>query len=51
MKTCARCHQTKPLEQFSRYARTSDGKQSYCKPCASSYRRAWREVSRDRARS
>jgi hypothetical protein len=46
MKRCARCQDLKPLDAFSRYARTSDGRQSYCKPCACSYRRAWRKANR-----
>lgn len=50
VKRCARCETSKLLDAFSRYARTSDGRQSYCKPCASSYRRAWRKASRERER-
>lgn len=50
VKRRARCETSKPLDAFSRYTRTSDGRQSYCKSCASSYRRAWRKVNYDRER-
>ena len=33
MKTCARCHVEKPLDDFSPSKQTKDGKFSYCKPC------------------
>jgi hypothetical protein len=41
-KTCRRCGHEKVLDAFSRHGRTLDGRQSYCKPCATEYRRAWR---------
>ena len=33
MKTCARCHVEKPLDDFSPSKQTKDGKFAYCKPC------------------
>lgn len=33
-KTCARCHQTQPLDAFGRHAASRDGRGSYCRPCA-----------------
>jgi len=36
-KTCASCKQDKPLNQYCRYKNTSDGLQSWCKPCMNTY--------------
>lgn len=33
MKTCSRCKETKPRDEFYNNTRYVDGKQSYCKPC------------------
>jgi HNH endonuclease len=33
MKCCIRCHQSKPLDDFSNYTRYADGKHRYCKVC------------------
>jgi hypothetical protein len=33
MKTCIRCHQSKPIENFPKYKRYADGKHRYCKVC------------------
>lgn len=43
MKTCPRCQQTKPLFDYARHARTSDGLQSRCRQCQS-------EVAKERGR-
>ncbi len=41
MKTCTSCNQTKPLDEFFKASRRSDGFQSQCKPCANeSYRKS-----------
>lgn len=34
-KTCTKCGQAKPLDEFHRYARSSDGRQPVCKACRS----------------
>ena len=34
MKTCLNCNTTKPLTDFYKQARSSDGFQRYCKKCA-----------------
>jgi hypothetical protein len=34
VKRCARCREVKPLEEFHRQTKASDGRQSWCKPCA-----------------
>lgn len=44
MKTCGRCKQTKPLDEFGANKRNPDGLNRYCKECAreqlrESYRR------------
>lgn len=35
MKTCPRCGETKPLDEFHRNRREADGRQSRCKTCRS----------------
>lgn len=39
MKKCPRCDETKSLDEFWNYSRSSDGKQSYCKSCTREARR------------
>lgn len=39
-KVCSQCRVTKPLDQFSRSARQSDGHQRRCKACFSAYNKA-----------
>jgi len=34
MKTCADCKETKPVDDFSRWARGRDGRHPYCKACS-----------------
>jgi len=45
VKTCRRCGEKKPLDDFNRHARTLDGRQSYCRTCNRDYIRAWRAAS------
>lgn len=33
MKLCRKCSTEKPLDEFHKQARNSDGLQAYCKPC------------------
>ena len=33
MKTCSKCKEQKPLDEFYRNRRTKDGKASWCKEC------------------
>lgn len=41
MKTCSRCKQDKPLDEFHKSSRMKDGRQSSCKNCMSeSYTRS-----------
>ena len=46
-KTCAKCGETKPLEEYHRNKRRTDGRYPYCKPCKSADDRAYREKNRD----
>lgn len=41
-KTCTKCGETKPLDEFSRDKSRRDGRSFYCKSCVSAYRRAYR---------
>lgn len=38
LKRCSRCHKQKSLEDFHRQRSSSDGRHTYCKLCAKSYR-------------
>lgn len=38
-KTCPRCHRTLPLDTFGKNARSKDGRQSWCRPCAAAWAR------------
>lgn len=37
--TCPRCHRTLPLDTFGKNARSKDGRQSWCRPCAAAWAR------------
>ena len=39
-KPCTRCHRTKPLAEFSRDARTKDGRHALCKECRNAHARS-----------
>src|SRR5690606_40566648 len=34
MKMCAKCGETKPLDEFNVRKRSADGRQSYCRACS-----------------
>lgn len=42
-KRCARCLQTKPLDDFGENPRMKLGRKSYCKDCSADLQRQWRE--------
>lgn len=42
---CARCHQHKPAEEFSRNAAKRNGLDSYCKDCAGEYARQYQDFN------
>lgn len=48
VKTCSRCKQEKPSEQFRPYSRNADGLNSYCKACQRDYARAHYAANRER---
>lgn len=39
MKTCKRCEQEKPYDDFYRHGDTADGYQAWCKQCFKDYHR------------
>lgn len=47
MKTCPKCKESKPLSDFSRCKKASDGLQYRCKECVKEYMRARHEARRD----
>ena len=43
MKECVKCHERKPVEEFSPSPRHSLGRSPYCKPCASARQKEYRQ--------
>lgn len=50
MKTCTKCGEMKPLDQYSRDAACKDGLRTACKPCAAERRRRYYEANAERER-
>lgn len=50
MKTCTKCGETKPLEDFYSDKRRKDGRYSHCKPCHLDCGRSWRSRNPDAAK-
>lgn len=50
MKTCTKCGETKPLDDFHRNRSRADGRHSRCRECATEYRRRYYEKNRDKER-
>lgn len=49
-KTCTKCGETKPLEDYHRDKKRKDGRVSDCKSCACAKTRRWNSENRDRKR-
>ena len=47
-KTCTKCGETKPLDDFHRDKRRPDGRRSDCKECVLEYKRRYHEENRDK---
>jgi hypothetical protein len=43
-KRCTKCGEDKPLDNFHKERRSSDGVTARCKPCTSDYGKAWRQT-------
>jgi 5-methylcytosine-specific restriction endonuclease McrA len=50
-KHCSRCHQTKPLSDFSKQASSKDGHKAWCKACCSVYKAEWSVKNADHVRA
>lgn len=57
MKTCSRCREAKPVDQYCRYKKNKDGLHYWCKPCRlekaaerKDYARQWYERNKERCR-
>jgi hypothetical protein len=46
-KRCTKCKKTKPLDDFHRLARSSDGRQPRCKACVAEYMRDYHKRNRE----
>lgn len=49
MKTCTKCHNTKPLTEFHSNRKTLDGLQPWCKSCRSAHAKAKYDPDKQRA--
>ena len=49
MKTCTKCSEAKPFDQFAKDKQKSDGYRSSCKACNTSYRAAYYQEHKDEA--
>lgn len=49
MKTCTKCHTTKPLTEFHANRKTRDGLQQWCKTCRSAHAKATHNPDKNRA--
>lgn len=47
MKICAKCKKNKSLNEFNKYVRSSDGRQSYCRDCASNLSKEYNKKNKD----
>ena len=50
MKTCSKCKETKPLDQFYHCKEAKDGRHSYCKPCNNTVTKEWQNGHRAQTR-
>lgn len=50
-KTCTRCGETKPLDEYHRDKRRGDGRRADCKECVRERNRRYREENRDKRRA
>jgi hypothetical protein len=51
MKTCSKCGNGKPLDQFSRHKKSKDGRNQACKACCREANAIWYENNKDRQRA
>ena len=51
MKPCTKCGETKPLNSFPKHKRAKDGRDSWCKACANSAAKAYREANIEKVRA
>lgn len=51
MKTCNKCGDTKPLNEFAENKSKPDGKQYQCRSCQSDYRREHYEKNKERVKA
>jgi 5-methylcytosine-specific restriction endonuclease McrA len=50
-KTCTKCGETKPLEEFHRESRGRYGRRSRCKVCVNAQKKTWREANPEKVRA
>ena len=48
MKTCTKCGETKPLDDFHRHRSSADGRKARCRECRAEDKRRYREENRDK---
>ena len=50
-KTCTKCGETKPLDEFTQSSKALAGKNSICKVCSNAYQREWTKANPDKVRA
>jgi hypothetical protein len=50
-KTCSKCGETKPLEDFTKSYKFLAGRTSICKGCSNAYQAEWKRINPDKARA
>lgn len=48
MKTCTKCHQTKPPAEFNKNSAAKDGLTNSCRDCNKAAAKVWRENNREK---
>lgn len=51
LKTCSKCKQVKPLDDFSRDRTRSDGRRTRCRDCERAYAREYRQKNTEKVRA
>lgn len=47
-KTCNKCGETKPLEEFHKHCKSLDGHAGHCKECQQAIDKAWSQANKER---
>lgn len=51
MKTCSKCDELKPVDEFNADSRRKDGKRASCRTCDAAQKKAIREANKEKYRT